>query len=67
MASLPRAVRAAALLVALPRMYGNVTGAPIIHDPDQCCRFAAANDGAWHLIQGSFGSFPSSKRLAVRC
>jgi len=30
------------LLVAFPRMYGKVTGAPIIHDPDQCRRFAAA-------------------------
>jgi hypothetical protein len=38
----PRAVRAAALLVAFPRMYGKATGAPIIHDPDQYRRFAAA-------------------------
>ena len=26
------------MLVAFPRMYGKVTGAPIIHDPDQCQR-----------------------------
>ena len=35
------------------------------HQPDQCRRSAAANHGAWHLIRSGFGSFLSSKRLAL--